>query len=199
MLCGRFLVSVAHIRLLRSYLPPRLVIRRNADGSGEAGVQLGTVIDLMRREVAAENLGGRALLNALSAALFAISLRSATEVRDVPAGLLALARHERLAPALAAIFNQPARNWTLPELAGICHMSRATFARHFQKSLGRSAMELLTDMRVVLAAAELKKPGASTAAVAGLAGYQSDAAFQRVFKQRMGVTPARWRKTHEAF
>jgi AraC-like DNA-binding protein len=25
-------------------------------------------------------------------------------------------------------------------------------------------------------------------------GYQSEAAFQRAFKQRMGVTPAQWRR-----
>jgi AraC family transcriptional activator of mtrCDE len=41
----------------------------------------------------------------------------------------------------------------------------------------------------------LKKPSASTAAVAETVGYRSEAAFQRVFKQRMGMTPARWRKT----
>jgi AraC family transcriptional activator of mtrCDE len=47
---------------------------------------------------------------------------------------------------------------------------------------------------MTLAASELKKSVASTAAVAEMAGYQSEAAFQRVFKQRMGMTPARWRR-----
>jgi AraC family transcriptional activator of mtrCDE len=35
-------------------------------------------------------------------------------------------------------------------------MSRATFMRHFQDKLGRSAIELLTDIRMSLAANELK-------------------------------------------
>jgi AraC family transcriptional activator of mtrCDE len=77
-------------------------------------------------------------------------------------------------------------------------MSRATLARHFQETLGRSPSELLTDIRMTLAANELKNSSASTAAVAELVGYQSEAAFQRAFTQRMGMTPARWRRATRA-
>ncbi|WP_396127170.1 helix-turn-helix domain-containing protein [Edaphobacter bradus] len=45
---------------------------------------------------------------------------------------------------------------------------------------------------MTLAADELRRSSASVSVVAEAAGYQSDAAFQRAFKQRMGVTPARW-------
>jgi transcriptional regulator GlxA family with amidase domain len=40
----------------------------------------------------------------------------------------------------------------------------------------------------------LKTSDTSIAAVAKLVGYQSEAAFQRGFKQRMRTTPARWRR-----
>ena len=33
--------------------------------------------------------------------------------------------------------------------------------------------------------------------MAELVGYQSEAAFQRAFKDYMGVTPAQWRKMEE--
>jgi AraC family transcriptional activator of mtrCDE len=47
---------------------------------------------------------------------------------------------------------------------------------------------------MTIAANELKKPNASTGAVAEAVGCQSEAAFQRAFKRHMGVTPAQWRK-----
>src|SRR5262249_10356954 len=141
---------------------------------------------------------GRAMLNALSTAMFALALRLASETRDAPAGLLSLAGHPRLAPALAALFNEPARPWSLPELAKLCNMSRATLARQFQDKLGRSPSELLTDIRMALATNELKKPSMSTGAVAEAVGYQSEAAFQRAFKSHMGMTPAKWRKMQAA-
>ncbi len=193
MLCGRFVLTPQHERLLRDYLPPRLAVRA-LDRSALNGAQLEGLVTLMRTESALESLGGRAMLNALSTAMFALTLRVGSESDEAPPGLLALAGHPRLAPALAAMFGEPARAWTLPELARLCHMSRATLARNFQERLGRSASDLLTDIRMTLAANELRKSSASTAAVAEMVGYQSEAAFQRAFKQRMSVTPAQWRR-----
>jgi AraC family transcriptional activator of mtrCDE len=202
MLCGRFVLTPPHDRLLQEYLPPRLIVRATNSSAATArpgtAAQLANLVSLMRAESALDNLGGRAMLNALSTAMFALTLRLASETADAPTGLLALAGHPRLAPALTAMFHEPARAWTLPELARLCHMSRATVARRFQETLGRSASDLLTDIRMTLAASELRNPVLSTGAVAEIVGYQSEAAFQRVFKQRLGMTPAQWRRAARA-
>jgi AraC family transcriptional regulator, activator of mtrCDE len=202
MFCGRFILTPPHDRFMRDYLPSRVVVHA-ADHSAatarpETGAQLTGLASLMRSEASGEALGGRAMLNALSTAMFALTLRLASEAAEPPTGLLALVGHPRLAPALAAMFDEPARRWSLPELARLCRMSRATFVRYFQDSWGRSASDLLADIRMTLAANELKKPSMSTGAVAAAVGYQSEAAFQRAFKQRMGVTPAQWRRTASA-
>jgi AraC family transcriptional activator of mtrCDE len=73
-------------------------------------------------------------------------------------------------------------------------MSRDTFMRHFKNKLGRSAIDLLTDIRMGLAANELKKPRVTTEAVAARIGYLSASAFRRVFAARMGMTAAQWRR-----
>src|SRR5262245_8942872 len=195
LLCGHFAIAPPHDRLIRNYLPPRLIVHANKrSGQPETAAQLAGLVSLMRNESMAVTLGGRAMLNALSTAMFALVLRLASETEDAPRGLLALAGHPRLAPAVAALFNEPARAWSLPELARLGNMSRATLARQFQEKLGRSASELLTDIRMTLAANELRKPSMSTGAVADAVGYQSEAAFQRAFKSHMGVTPAQWRR-----
>src|SRR4029077_5557693 len=188
-------------RMLRNDLPPLLVV--HASDLNVETVRSGTdaqltgLVALMRSESAADHLGGRAMLNALSTAMFALVLRLASEADDAPVGLLALAGHPRLAPALAALFNEPGRVWSLPELARLCNMSRATLARQFQEKLGRSASDLLTEIRMTFASNQLKNPSMSTGAVADAVGYQSEAAFQRAFKGHMGVTPAQWRKMQE--
>jgi AraC family transcriptional activator of mtrCDE len=203
MLCGHFVLSPHHDRVLRDYLPERLVVsaaeRSASTAQPGTGAQLVGLVTLMRMESAVESLGGRAMLNALSTAMFALTLRLASELKGAPAGLLALAGNARLSPALSAMFREPERPWSLPELASLCNMSRATLARHFQENLGYSATDLLTDIRMTAAANALQTSSDSTAAVAEAVGYQSEAAFQRVFKRRMGQTPAQWRRAaHKA-
>ena len=195
MLCGRFVLSPVHAHLLRGYLPTRLVAHSAVQTqASDTGLQLSNLLALMRAESGGDSLGGRAMLNALSTALFALTLRFASESDAAPAGLLALAGYPRLAPALEAVFHQPGHAWTLPALAELCHMSRATFVRLFQDKLGRSASDLLTDVRMTMAANALRSSSDSTGAIAEQVGYQSEAAFQRAFKLHMGMTPAAWRR-----
>jgi AraC family transcriptional activator of mtrCDE len=198
LMCGRFFIAPPHDRLIRNYMPADLVARamsgHREDGIGSAPSQLASLVRLMRMEADGDRAGGRAILNALSSALFTLVLRAASEAERAPEGLLALAGHPRLAPAIAALFANPTRPWKLPDLADLCGMSRATFMRHFQDRLGCSALDLLTDLRMSLAANELKKPAISTEAVAEAVGYQSVSAFRRVFAERMGMTPGDWRR-----
>ena len=193
MLCGRFFIEPPHDRLIRNYLPTNLVVRA-MDNYDEAAIVsasncLAVLVGLMRMESASDKLGGYAILNALSSALFTLVLRAASESEQAPPGLLALAGHPRLAPAISAMFADPARAWNLPELADLCSMSRATFMRHFQDKFGFSAVELLTDIRMSRAANELKKPGVTTEAVAESVGYRSVSAFGRVFTEWTGMRP----------
>jgi AraC family transcriptional activator of mtrCDE len=199
MLCGRFMFPAVHERLIHTYLPQQLVVSA-AEHSAEtarpgARARVASLVGLMRTESAEESLGARAMLAALSSALFTLALRLASEGHDAPTGLLALAGHPRLGGALSAIFESPGRPWTLPKLAGLCRMSRATFIRQFQQSLGRSPNELLTEVRMTTAANALLATSTPVAVIGEEVGYQSEAAFQRAFKQHIGVTPAQYRRS----
>jgi AraC family transcriptional regulator, activator of mtrCDE len=197
MMCGRFIVRPPYDRLLRTYLPPRLIVRSQAaDSPHSSAAQLASLVGLIRNESTEPTLGAHAMLSALSAALFTLALRLAGEQGHNSRGLLAMAGHPRLAPALNAILQDPAQPWTLESLAQLCNMSRATLARHFKEKIGCTTNDLLTDVRMTLAINELRSPSNSTEMVAERVGYQSLSAFQKTFRQRIGMSPAQWRR-HE--
>ncbi len=197
LLCGRFLLPAVPQRLLRDNLPARLIVHSAREG-GDAPERLVRLIALMRDEALEAGPGSESFVNHLSGALFALTLRYASDAKTPPRGLLALAQRPRLQPAIDAMFEAPGRAWTLPELAALCHMSRATFARHFDEAIGRSAADVLTEIRMTLAGRLLAQGNQPVAEIGESVGYQSDAAFQRVFKRQVGMTPAQWRAAARA-
>jgi AraC family transcriptional regulator, activator of mtrCDE len=202
MLCGRFVLSPHHYRTIRTYLPTTMVVRAQRKEENIVGdtapTQLRNLVEMMRSESMTGELGGSAILGALSAALFALMLRTASEEGNQPVGILALAGQPRLAPALNAMFNDPGHPWDLEELAELCHMSRATIIRQFRDKVGRSAAELLMDVRMTIAADALRDPAKSTEQVAEEVGYQSPAAFRRAFTRYLHMTPGEWRRVASA-
>ena len=54
-------------------------------------------------------------------------------------------------------------------------------------------MQYLTMWRMQLARKSLSERALSTAAIAERVGYQSEAAFSKAFKRRMGMAPGAWR------
>lgn len=222
-LCGRFLIGAVPQRLLADYLPGRMVVRTGAasaptpatqrtdpreitdaadasdknTASDVAGTRLTRLITLMKEETADDAPGAETVVDHLSAALFALTLRFAGTGQDAPRGLLALSARPRLQAAIAAMFDSPEKHWTLDQFAALCNMSKATFVRQFQEAIGRSATDMLTEVRMTLAGRTLKQQTRlSVAEVAEQVGYQSEAAFQRIFKQYTGVTPAKYRASH---
>jgi AraC family transcriptional activator of mtrCDE len=198
-LCGRFVLPAVPQQLMRDHLPGRLLVSSVSEGDGQARdaafatTRLARVIELMREEAFEQRPGSATVVDQLSGALFALTLRCASDSDQAPRGLLALAQRPRLQPALAAMFDQPEKPWTLPKLAELCNMSRATFARHFEEAINRSASDVLMEIRMALAGRKLAQTGMSVAEIGEAVGYQSEAAFQRVFKRQVGMTPAKWR------
>jgi Cupin len=145
LLCGHFAIAPPHDRLLRSYLPPRLVVHaRNQDG-GENAAQLAGLVALMRGESVDDHLGGRAMLNALSTAMFALVLRLASQAKDTPRGLLALAGHRAWRQPSSLFSRSPHVHGRCPTLRGcaICRAPRSP-ANSKRSSGDRPPIFLLT-------------------------------------------------------
>lgn len=97
--------------------------------------------------------------------------------------------------ALQFVHRDPARRWTVDDLAREAGSSRTVLAERFNAVLGQAPIEYVTGWRMQIAADRIRSSDASLAAIAAEVGYESEAAFNRAFKRVTGVTPGRWRDT----
>ena len=91
--------------------------------------------------------------------------------------------------------SDPARRWTVAELARVAGLSRAAFARRFRRAMGVAPLRHLTELRMRFAAEQLATNADKLAAIAALVGYTSEFAFAKAFKRVFGISPGSFRST----
>jgi len=101
---------------------------------------------------------------------------------------------EPLDRALALMLARAAEGWTVSALARAAGLSRAAFARQFQRRFGVSPMRYLADLRMREAARLLSETDATLALIAAEVGYESEFAFSRAFKRHSGDAPGTYRR-----
>jgi AraC-like DNA-binding protein len=120
-----------------------------------------------------------------------VVFRHLIRTETIPSGITKALADERLLRAITSMHADPARPWTLEELATVAGMSRASFANHFREAAQTTPLEYLTEWRISLAQSRIAA-GAPIKAVAKDIGYSSPAAFTRVFTKRIGCSPRDW-------
>jgi AraC-like DNA-binding protein len=100
----------------------------------------------------------------------------------------------RLARAIGAIHADPARRWTVADLAALAGMSRTVFAVRFRGIVGQTPVDYLAGWRMRLAADRLQRTGESVANIGFSVGYESEAAFSTAFRRLTGHTPIQHRR-----
>ncbi|TFW24325.1 AraC family transcriptional regulator [Duganella callida] len=170
---------------LKAALPPYLAVPL------AQAPMLADILDWLFREAAGDAYGRLAatdrLFELLVIQLLRHLLRQATLL---PGGLAGLA-DARIARALDAIHRQPEQTCSVPELARLAAMSRASFAARFKQLVGQTPADYLTGWRITLAQKRLRE-GAPISAVAAQVGYESPSALARAFRRRTGLSPRDW-------
>lgn len=149
---------------------------------------MGPVCELLLAEAFGEDDGRQAAIDHLFDYLLILIVRHVVASGTVSGGVLGGLADPRLAKALTAMHEQPRRSWSLDDLAEVAGMSRTRFATHFRACVGRTPMDYLTRWRMTLAR-ELLAKGKPVKIVAGRVGYDSAAAFSRVFARVTGEAP----------
>lgn len=101
---------------------------------------------------------------------------------------------DRLRPALDALRAQPGKDWSLEQMASLCHMSANYFSRRFAEIMGMSLTAYVRVYRLQLAARRLVQGREAIGIIAQDAGFASPAHFAFQFKQRFGLTPRAYRQ-----
>lgn len=188
MLCGEFTSRGSRRNPLLEALPEWFLVR-DADSPG-----LRSLGQLLAAESRTSIFGNQVMLNKLSDSLLTLAIRSHVLRDPARQGLLAALNDPRLSRALAAMHENPGRDWSLAELAEVAHLSRTAFCEHFAEVLGLAPMQYLTEWRMAEALRLLRDPTQSVARIAERLGYQTEAAFRRAFKRVQGFAPGKVRQ-----
>jgi AraC-like DNA-binding protein len=187
-LCGAYRLTGDVGRSLIQALPPMLVIRPAAHD------QVHDVVSLISRELQQSAPGQQTVLDRLLDVLLVLVIRASYDrSASAPRWYLA-AEDPRLGRALQAMHEEPEHRWTVPKLAQISAMSRPSFARNFERALGQTPMQYLTDWRLTLAREFLLTGELTMEQIARRTGYNSPNAFAATFRRHHGVPPGRWRQ-----
>jgi len=196
LVCGYLACDGRLARLLLAGLPS--LVKVNVRGSN-AGTWLEASMRYALAEARSPRPGGAGVLAKLSEVLFIEVLRLYMNQQDENRiGWLAGVGDRIVGAALNALHKEPARNWTLDELARVSGTSRSVLAERFAHLVGTTPMQYLTHWRMLLAANLLARSTAPLARIAEDVGYQTDTAFSRAFRREYGAPPAAWRRTQAA-
>jgi AraC-like DNA-binding protein len=185
---SRFAVSGNHADILLAMLPAIVHIRKESDQAA-----LRWSVERMMHELREQQPGGFLVAEHLAHMMLVQALRlHLSEQLEGGAGWLAALADKQISLAINAIHQDPARRWTLQELAERAGMSRSTFALKFRETAGETPMAYLTRWRMLLAGDRLESSSNSISVIALSLGYESESAFSTAFKRVMGCAPRQY-------
>lgn len=195
LICGRLHFDHVPENLVIAALPDVIVL---AAGGQERLTRFGLLMAAIGEELERSRPGAAAIAADLASALLVMMLRDHLESAPPPGGLLALLGTRATALAVLAMLKDPARDWTLDELADAAAASRATLVRAFRKAADVAPLAFLTELRLGLARQRLVSGNDPIGQIADDVGYQSEAALSRAFHRHFGVRPGSLRKSAPA-
>jgi AraC-like DNA-binding protein len=188
LLGGYFVFGCPDAAILVPLLPAVVHVR---------GVErLSVLVRLVGEEAGARRPGRDLMLMRLVEVLLIEALRS-TSGEDAPAGLLRGLSDARLAPAIRQMHDQPARSWTMAQLAEKAALSRSAFFERFSRTVGLPPMEYLLAWRMALAKNLLRIGTLGLAEVAERVGYSSTSTFSTAFSRHVGRPPGQFARSHQ--
>jgi AraC-like DNA-binding protein len=189
MICGNFTVSRPMFGSVLELLPPVLLLKPTADRGW-----LEAILRRMVSESALERPGQGVALSRLTEVLFVEVLRSwIASLSPGQGGWLGAISDPHIGPALKLIHENPELPWTLSDLGQRVGLGRSVFSARFTKLVGQSMHRYVIERRMAEAAFLLETSDEPIARIASRVGYETAAAFSKLFHRHHGLSPGRYR------
>jgi len=191
LIAGHFEFNYQPLHPFLKDLPPIIHIRQYVT---ENQLLVRQVAQLMLEELNNERPGSSVMLKCLSEMMFVHIIRAYLEQAAPEIGYLSALNDPRISKALKLMQDSPQNDWTLESLASEIGMSRSVFFNQFKKLVRETPLSYLTNWRIRIAQKLLMTDNSKISEIAAKSGYQSEAAFNRIFKLKTGQTPSVYRR-----
>ena len=194
LIAGHFEFDYQPLHPFLKDLPPIIHIRKYVT---ENQLLLKQVTQLMLEELNNEKPGSRVMLKNLSEIMFVNIIRAYLDLEQPGAGcgFLSALNDPRISKALKLMQDSPQYDWTLESIASEIGMSRSALFNRFKKLVHETPLAYLTNWRIGQAQKLLMTDNSNISEIAAKVGYQSESAFNRIFKSKTGQTPAVYRRS----
>jgi AraC-like DNA-binding protein len=186
-LAGSFFFDGAPLRSLLTGLPGLIHLTCDKVSNPPWLASISNFLDVESRSAGP---GSSLMISRLIDLLVIRTLRMWVSRQGDRIGWLSGLTDERVGRALNAMHLEPDRAWTVSALAETAMMSRSMFSDRFKAVVGLPPLRYLTRWRLTLAADLLRGGNVKVTEVAHGAGYGSEAAFSRAFKEEFGYPPS---------
>src|SRR5215475_3481613 len=194
MICGKFTVVRPSRGSVLELLPPVLLLKPTEDGEW-----LEAILRRMVSESANERPGQGVALSRLTEVLFVEVLRSwIASLSPGHGGWLGAMSDPHIGPALKLIHENPELPWTLSDLGQRVGLGRSVFSARFTKLVGQSVHRYVIERRMAEAAFLLETSDEPIARIASRVGYETAAAFSKLFRRYHGLSPGRYRAARQS-
>jgi AraC-like DNA-binding protein len=183
LLGGYFVFDSPDAALLVSLLPALIHVR---------GIERLSLLVKLVAEESSELRSGRDLVLTHLVELLLIEALRSTPGENSPPGLLRGLADSRIAQAMRQMHSDPARAWTVAQLAKQAALSRSAFFEHFIRTVGLPPMEYLLAWRMAIAKDLLRRRDIGLTEIAERIGYGSASTFSTAFSRHVGQPPGRY-------
>lgn len=194
LICGHFAFDDHASHPLIDALPSSIHIKNYGEA---AGSWMESTLKVIGAEAGQETMGSDLIALKMSEIIYAQTLRAYLNTEGSKHPVLAGFADQRIMRALQAIHANPAYPWTLESLSTHAGLSRTSFATKFATYLTVTPLTYITKWRMQIARQLLTNTTDAIIKIAENTGYQSEAAFGRIFKRHFGVGPATYRRQYQ--